>query len=204
MCIEKERNTLQLKKKAYGISMRAIADHEKKVVEKKRKWSELLTPVTVSTSGFMLDLASGIFQGVDSDERVGDQISLKNLVMRSEMIYQDPTNIIRVIIFKWFEDNVPIASSILEQTSTLNNRPLAPTVWTKRSQFRVLYDNTFGLSQDGQPVIVEKIFLKNLGKLHFDLSSSSYTKGGIYMYIVSDSQVSGPTFHLGWSLSYTD
>lgn len=199
---KKKRYTAS-EKKAYGIAMKAIRDNEKQEVELKRIYDELTTPPSITTSGLVTNLCQPA-QGDGNGERVGDKISMKKLLIRLSLVHQDPTNIIRVMVVKWFEVGSPTVTSILQATSLNQNQPYAPINWNNRHQFRILYDNTFASSTYTNALLVEKIYLKNLGQQQFQLGSTVPEQGSIYLIAVSDSPVSGPTLNLVWSISYTD
>lgn len=199
---KKKRYTAS-EKKAYGIAMKAIRDNEKQEVELKRIYDELTLPPAITTSGLITNLCQPP-QGDGNGERVGDKISMKKLLMRLSLIHQDSTNVVRVMVVKWFEVGSPGVTSILQATSLNQNQPYAPINWNNRHQFRVLYDNLFATSTNTNAVLVEKIYLKNLGPQQFQLGSTIPEQGSLYLLVVSDSPSSGPTMYLSWSISYTD
>lgn len=190
-------------KKQYGIAMKAIADHERVEVEKKRIFSEVTTPYTLTTAGQVTNLCP-LAQGSSNGTRVGDQVMMKSLVLRMSIVHQDSTNVVRVMIVKWNEVGTPSLSNILEAPALGQNYPYAPVNWNNRHQYRIMYDNLFATSTNTNAVLVEKIFIKSLGKQQFQIGSTVPEQGSVYWIAVSDSPASGPTVSLMWSVSFTD
>lgn len=190
-------------KKAYGIAMKAIAANERREVETKRLFGEATTPYTVTTGGQITNLCP-LAQGVGNGQRVGDLVSMKNLLIRFSLVHQDSTNVVRVMVVKWNEVGSPALGTILEAPALGQNYPYAPVNWNNRKQFRILYDNLFATSTNTNAVLVEKVYLKRLGNQQFQVGSTIPEQGSLYILAVSDSPASGPTMSLMWSISYTD
>ncbi len=199
----KKKKYTASEKKAYGIAMKAIRDNEKVEVEMKRLYGEITTPVAISTAGLITNLCS-VAQGAGNSQRVGDKISMKKAVLRLALVHQDSTNVVRLMVVKWFEVGTPSLANILEAPAAGYNYPYAPINWNNRHQFRVMYDNMVASSTNTNAVLVEKIFLKNLGPQQFQVGSTIPEQGSLYFVVVSDSVASGPTLNLMWTVSYTD
>lgn len=158
--------------------------------------------------------------GTGASGRIGDRIKVSSIELMYECIGYDTTNKIRVIIFKWTNDNAvyaPNVTSILSNTYTSTvDAPLAPYNWDnmKAGDFQVCYDKIHALSWNdnaaipGSQTIVQKVKLvgKRLHNKHMNLNTGAVTGEGMYYILaISDSAIAGhPKFSFISRLIYTD
>jgi len=149
--------------------------------------------------------------GTGDNERIGDTITVKSLYINYSFIADDTTNLVRLIVFQWFQDssnNPPVAASILEASASIHVQ--APYSMNNSQNYRILYDRTHTLSTDGSSrVVLAKKYITKIPcrKIVFTNSSgnsANIKKGQIYVLEVSDSSVSGPDLSCVVKLNYTD
>lgn len=192
-------------KRMYKIAKKAIESNEKKVVELKNYDVEQAYTVTgIPSTGQVDALTSGIAQGDTAITREGDQITLKSIFLRFEIIHGDSTNIFRIILFRWMEATVPSISSVLESNVTAGY-PLSPLLRNANHRIQVLYDNLFAQSTNTNANIVEKVYVnKNLGNCEWQ-QTGSVESGQVYLLMVSDSGgAPNPTIKYYSRVTYTD
>lgn len=159
-------------------------------------------------------------QGTGTSGRVGDRIQVKRIDFAYQVIGYDTTNQVRVIIFKWQNDNAnyaPIVASILDGNYTgTADVPLAPYNWdnVKAKDFAVCYDRVHSLSFNNttsapgsQSITVRgRLFGKKLHNKYMSLNNGAVTGDGIYYcLVISDSAIAGhPKFNMISRMQYTD
>lgn len=190
-------------KRQYGIAMKAIADKDRKEVERKQFRTELDNQAIPDT-GFISQL-SAPSQGANFSQRIGDDISMKGITIRFQLTHGDSINMVRVMVLKWFDAGSPLINSLLAPALSGFAAPLRPILWENRRKFRVLYDNLYAISTNTNSNIVEKIYLKNLGNAQFTPGGTANERGSIYILFLSDSSaVVHPDVDMITSLTYTD
>lgn len=158
--------------------------------------------------------------GVYLGQRVGDQITVKSILFNYSVIGYDYTNMFRVLIIKWKNDDasaVPTVSSILNSGSLgADQAPLAGYNWDnwKAGDFRVCYDRLHALSQGngvtspGSTVhtVRKKLYGKKLHNGVVTLNTGAVTgEGCYYMVFITDSGVAGhPKVNYTCRTVYTD
>lgn len=160
---------------------------------------------TASTSGSFHSL-SDLTVGTDDGQRLKHQISLKSLHLNVCAYPADATNILRFIVFQYFDDSFPTTANILQSTSSTNSW-LSPYNFDNAKAFRILYDSSKMLNGVAKPGIVFNKYVK-LTKARKNVEYSGTTSNGlnkVYLLVVSDSTaVSHPTFKGIATLTYTD
>lgn len=204
----KKRKYSQMEMKQYQIAQRAIADANRKSEEKKRHVAEFSLR-DIDNAGQIQQLTT-INQGDGYNERVGDQLTVNNVLIRYKIQLNRFGNTdhssIRIIVFKWLAEDAPVYSDILTSAGFASTGALQPIVHTNRMHFRILYDNLICLSPSSETMAVEKVYLKNCGQVHYYAASSSNKKGNIYLLAVSDDNTlaNEPTMSATWSVSFHD
>lgn len=160
-------------------------------------------PTSVSTVGDIRALSNSIGSGTGPSTRAGDEITLQSLSLRMA-VYQPtsgavPTQdqgMVRIILFRYMLDAVPILADIL-QTSN----PLSPLNRDRSKFIQVIMDKTIGYQTiaDGEhdrPVFIKKYF--NLkGKAVWKTGLTTVDKGHLYILAVSD-EVGSPFPQWEW------
>jgi len=160
-------------------------------------------------------------QGDTIQSRTGDKITVTAIDLRYECIGYDTSNKMRVIVFKWMEDNASIApnvSAILSSTYTGTvDAPLAPYNYNNQKQrdFMICYDKTHALSWNsgaaapGNSNVVRHVRIVGK-KLHskaieFNAGAVQTGEGIYYILAISDSGVAGhPKFAFLSRTIFTD
>lgn len=173
----------------------------------------------VTYSGYLAEFTapSG---GATANTRVGDKITVKRIEFQYEVIGYDGTDVMRVIIFKWNNDDgsyAPTVTGILDSGVVGGtNAPIAPYTWDnfKAKDFEILYDQVHSLSwgapaTSGTEVQTHrvKLFGRGLGSsADIQLNAGATTGKGKYgVLVISDSAVAGhPKFAWHARLVFTD
>lgn len=118
-------------------------------------------------------------------------------------------NVVRVLVFQWFDASVPTISGILQAYSPPLNT-LSPPLVTNKNQMRVLYDKAFYMSPTASDAtttptglggVTGKFYIpgNRLKKLKFNSGSNAVQDGGIYVAYLSDDatvpQPQGAAYH---------
>lgn len=207
----KRRTTFQDRKIA-KIASQVYEQKEAAEVELKLHDQEFQS--TVGISG-VTHLLSGIAVGTGYNERVGAQVLGKSLLFRYQLTAADVSNIMRVIIFRWFDDTSPTPGMVLEvgpSSATIN--PLSPILYDNRDKIQILHDNLHSLNisavyyNAGATVYprpqVDKMYIKRNMKIRWQ-TDDTVDEGHIYALFVSDSTLVGhPAYHFYSRLRYTD
>lgn len=138
--------------------------------------------------------------------RVGDRIEVTKIELNYSCVGYDTTNLFRVIVFKWNNDDsvyAPSVQSILLLADLVQDTaPLARYNWDnmKAGDFNICYDAVHSLSWNnaaaspGSNVIAKRIVLvgKKLHKKRLTLNNGAITGDGRYgIILVTDSGVAG-------------
>lgn len=138
---------------------------------------------------------SVVAQGLDDDDRIGNTIFCKNIMIRGILHNDHGTPVdalVRLIVFRWKNprSDVPATSSGVLESLAINSM----RDWKERDQFVVMYDNTFSLDTTQHTKVPFKIRLKINKKIMFNASTKSATAAETNgIYISSFSDVTGTT-----------
>lgn len=167
-------------------------------------------PATVPAAGVFHKL-SNIAQGVTDSQRIGDAICINKLHLKYTVWAGDATNLIRVIVFQWKDNDstAPTLPDILTQAGgTPGYEYYGSYVHDNLgNKFNVLYDKLIGMNlASGAPKSVNK----NMNMKYFKKEIEFVAGGGngfnhIYMLAISDSAASThPSLQFSSYLTYTD
>lgn len=166
--------------------------------------------IGVSNVATITSLAE-IAVGDTDNDRIANDVTLKGLKANLTLLASDATQILRLLIFKWKENdnfNAPTVAQLIEPGPTG-----APDVWslhTTHSKKSVvwLYDELFVFSAGGSASnIIQKRQLSIPIKGTMEFYNQVNTRGTdkIYFLVISDSSaVTHPTMFASWELAYTD
>lgn len=171
---------------------------------------------TVGTTPLIYQM-DAISQGDTETQRTGIQITPKNLkfylrLSGENTITSGDANVIRVIVFRWFDNTFPVATDILYNNAagifSGYNYIDIPTVWNTKPRFQVLKDTTLTLDEDSHDHIFYEFnhkFKKN-AKIHYSGSAfNAIENKNLFYLIVSDSGVVPHPLFSGFSrLTYLD
>lgn len=170
--------------------------------------------LNASAVGVVSTIQGGLstpIQGVADGQRVGDKLKAKLFNFRFNLIFGDPTQVVRVILFRWYEDNTvaPTAAQILQNplgfpvTTGINHDTI------KKGQLHVMFDKTYSMSGTGSSASIFrsiKIYGRKLGKKGIEFNNGAITGvNHIYALFQSDS-TAAPNPVINWysRLEYTD
>lgn len=144
-----------------------------------------------------------IAQGDGDGQRIGDKIMLKKLHMRWNINMDDGenSNVIRLMVFRWNENTIPLASDILTSTSTvrsfLNVQESAHfhMIWDKI----ITLDKFNKLSQSGS-------FNKTLNTeaVYDGAASSDHSDGQIFIGYMAEYVTIAPVLNYSSRIRYID
>lgn len=166
---------------------------------------------SVQTTPSIISILNGNVQGLgDLNVRTGDEITLSKINMNFSCLLGDSTNLVRVILISWDDNNAvaPVATDIFDDTTSATTMLFGPLNEDnlKGKRFRVLYDKRFALYSSSN--YFYKSFTKVFSKGHsvvFSGASSSVGRHMPYCILISDSSaIAHPDFNAYHVSHYTD
>jgi hypothetical protein len=194
------------------------------------KYNPLGIPSTNVPSTGLVQLFSGIAQGVSKIQRIGDRIALKRLAMRCKVVCStggifasaDSYNVVRIILIRWLADDAvetPVLSKVLALPTGTTDYTIAPYNNDAGEKFIVIDDfvtvvfNTPTYTGTGVNVeagyghvrLFQREYMK-FGEPHIEYTANATTGvGNLYMLAVSDSTVSpSPQLLYNLDVEYED
>lgn len=188
------------------------------------------TDINVTTAGSVIDL-SAIPQGFNKNQRVGDKVELKKLLLRwkadinaggSGYFISDPWVNVRCIVFRWNEDSTVSTPSRADILNVIGNDvTLNLPNFDGKAKYHVLLDKQITLyaspAWDGTSVksvdgvystkfATAALWGSRLGRKGINyLANTTDGKYKLYALLVSDSTyVPHPGVEFQWQLTYTD
>lgn len=150
---------------------------------------------------------SGVPQGQNDSQRIGDKLSLRNLQYRLEMACGDAYNRIRITILRWNRDDntdVVTAGRVYQNLGLSLHSPFNFDS-LRKGDFTILYDKVHNL------VLNQDTTIKNLVKTIKVKSGINFNAGGttgeghLYTLLTSDSgAVTHPSINEYSRITYTD
>lgn len=143
----------------------------------------------VSTSGVVFDLLSNLSPGVGGkDAFIGQKINPVGLNLNWSVILGDNTNLMRLILFQWFDASTPVPSGVLQGNclSTVN--------LVNRENIKVLRDELVSMAlmaTGGYNQACGKFYVKSKKMIpaQYNVDLSKFQKGGLYLLVISDSVI---------------
>lgn len=188
--------------------VRSIARQE--VMKEEKKTEELKyfitanASISISAVGQIFGLTNTIAQGTSETQRIGTQITLRNVLTRFDVTHDDSTNVFRIILFRWMEEGTPAVADILQDTTIV---PWLSSLSAKFAKsIQVIYDKSYSMSTNTDANIVGKIFKKLRGNAIWEPTAIGVgrQKGQLYLLAISDSAVGGLTFKHHTKVRYVD
>jgi len=170
-----------------------------------KKWALNAINTGVDNTGSITGLTTSITQGLsDTNNRVGDQITLDRMRLSYAIANGDTTNICRVVIFKWMPQSTPVLANILTGASGSTVIIAAHNTDT-HEMYQILYDKTHFLSANSNALDgCGACEIKLPGQVQFSGGSTTGT-GHIYCLLLSDSGgVPNPPFLVEATVYYYD
>lgn len=198
----RQRTTRQDKKIA-KIASDVFEAKQKSETELKYIDIDGLTSTAIPNTGIIHHL-SPCTEGTGYDERIGLKIKGKNLLLRFQLIHSDSTQMVRVMVIRWFCSTTPVVSDVVFTPSASTPWPLNPLNIDNSKEIQVLYDNLFALSTNTNANIVDKVFIGRPMHISFE-TDDTRDNGHLYLIAVSDSTaVSHPSITYWSRLRFTD
>lgn len=162
-----------------------------------------------STTPYLLKL-SEVTQGITDVSRIGDRLHIKSLQFNYTITTPNAANVVRVIIFQWFNTTntaYPAASDVLLDTATYPW--LSPYAHDRRLEFRILYDKTHILESANQNIVRQKVFIKKIPNKHrvmqfIGATSTAYVNGLFALLISDQAAATFPTLNYSGKFNFTD
>lgn len=190
----------------------SIANKALKLAKQNRKAIEIkevttTSSATISSTGTVSALTQ-IAEGDDESQRSGRQIMLKSVQIRGFVSNADTTqgnaSLVRIMILRdnSFGSTAPLVADVLQSSSTIGLR--AQEV-EKRAAVTVLYDKLSHVDVNSRNQFTFEKFKKLNSKCIFDgTASTTSNKGGLYLLLLSNRAVSGPTVATQVRVRYAD
>lgn len=176
------------------------------------------SPATVS--GLLLSL-SGLAQGDDVDQRIGEEVTAKYLNMRLRFTKTASPNssMYRVIVF-WDKQTNGIGpyqltsiSSVdgLLDNSVVTNGIMAPHNYRTKNRYKILMDKTYTLNAQSSSMVpylnIKRNFKLGGAKIKYSSSGGTYTSipsRSLWYIILSDAQGLADAYQHTFQVWYTD
>jgi len=163
------------------------------------------TAIPVYNLGAQLyTLYSNCARGTEGrDDFVGNYTDPQAVLMKYWAETAQTYNVLRVMVFQWFDAVTPALSGILQNTTT-GIACTSPTLVTNKEYIKVLYDKTHMLAApySGGNGIIDPVTVyipgKKLKRTRWNSSSNTVQDGNIYVLFISDDTALGTvnvTFH---------
>lgn len=119
----------------------------------------------------------------------------------------DGTNVVRVIIFQWYDSSTPAVTGVLQTVS-----PYSPLRWENKPLINVLSDKLYGVKQQGETsltydLVTDVVYIKSkkIKPVRFHQTNTTAQDGGLYALFLSDSSIApNPYVSANLSVTYTD
>lgn len=155
------------------------------------------------TNVLQFDNLHAIAQGAANNQRIGDKIDIKKLHLRwqVEMSQSEVYTTVRIMVFRWSENSIPVPADILSSTSTVRSY-----LNTQESHhFKMYYDRIFTLNIQGNSTMsgqVNKI-INDLAVYDGPLATDR-SDGAIYIGYIAEYVAVNPTLDYSSRLRFVD
>ena len=196
----KSKLSLSMQKEVKKLAANVIDSRDR--AERELKCFEVITfNQAISTAPAIIQLTSGMVTGTLQNQRIGNEVSLHNHLIRYSVSSADSTNVVRVIIFRWFGIGVPAGNQIL--SDAVLAPWLSPLDCADDVDIQVIHDNLMCFDTD-DTIFVDKQFRDLSGKAVWN-DQGGTVKGQLFMLLVSDSDVSShPSMTFNSRVKYFD
>jgi len=167
-------------------------------------------PAIITSAGLLTQLST-ITTGTASNQRISDEVeaqaTLLNLVIVPSTVAAAATTAIRVVLFIWNQDTAaaaPAMSDVILNTGNAANNPIS--VYNldrvRKDIFSIVFDKLFTASAGNS---TDALQVKRAVKWRLRFASAATSGAGhLYLLLVSDQAVNGPTVQFVSRLLYTD
>lgn len=167
----------------------------------------------IAASGEVFSFFNNLSRGDNAvDNFQGRQLDPHGVSLRYQIgaASGDSDNVMRVIIFQYYDSTVPVPAALLANIGT-SAAPYFQWTHTNRPIRKILSDRTYQLaaiSNPGMPyLIVDNVYItgKRLVPVAFNATTTAIQTGGIYCLAISDSvAINHPSFTMSGEVMYLD
>jgi hypothetical protein len=172
---------------------------------KQLKWFDVYSGVTgITNVPTFIDVTS-IAAGTNISQRVGAEILMRSLRISGSWVVGDPTQLARLVVFKWIPSNSSDVPSLSElTTATGNDVVIGGLLQYKPSRFQILHDQLWKLDTLAHPIKDFTFTVRINSKLDYDTGSTT-GRNHIYMMYVTDSGVvPTPSIRYSYQVIFND
>jgi len=180
-----------------------VAAAVRKELRKKTDWKytdTALVATNVLTTGGIASLLTNLARGdAGLDDFEGNVINPQAITFKYYMHTSQVRNVVRVMIFQWFDSVTPVPSGVLQSVVT-GLGPISPTLITNKNYIKVLYDHThqFAPTAGGDTTVTGEgvtdpvtVYIpgKRLKQVRYQSGNNIVQDGNIYLLMISDDLV---------------
>lgn len=153
----------------------------------------------------------GLAQGAGNLARLGNEITIRSISYKAELIVGDATNKIRCILFQWLAESasLTVLNNVIFNNSIAGFTTLSSYAKEYSGKFKILDDRLISLNTVNRPnitfeVMVNKGFMPSI-RYNSQVAGNLVVKGAIYLLVLSDSNLApNPTIGFESRITFTD
>lgn len=194
--------TIQPMKKA----RRNSAPRPKRFTDELKYTVYVSAPTGVSWSGSTDSLFGNMTRGDSGKNNYdGDSWSPKSVTLRMQMVPQNSTDMLRVIVLQVLKGTAPTAAQLLDTTGSIS-APLSSFNRPYKRLVKILADRLYRLSNTEFGNYTDEIYIKSkrLKPVEVLTSAQTVVTGDIRVYYYSQISAAGPTLSYVGEVTYTD
>jgi hypothetical protein len=193
---------------AYSLAQRAYkgVNHILKLINIETKFFDLNATVNLDSTGANI-LVSGIAQGLDVSNRVGDSIRLQGISLNYSVAIATTTLVCsgRFVLIRDLENPgaTPAWTDVFETT----NPPITPYKYLNRKRFAILHDEAFVVQPLSFGGIIKHVDIPAAGHIKYRGTTSgaaSQAEGAIFLLYLGSAATNAPLLNFNVRLLYTD
>jgi hypothetical protein len=172
---------------------------------KQLKWFDVYSGSTTSTNvPTFVDITS-IAIGVNVSQRVGAEILMRSVRFSGSWVVGDPTQLARLVVFKWYPSNSSDVPSLSElTTATGSDAVIGGWLQYKPSRFQILHDRLFYLDTLAHPIKDFNFTVRINSKLDYDTGSTTGRNHIYFMYVTDSAVIPNPTIRYTYQVVFND
>lgn len=197
-------------KKASTKLVKTIKRVAKQTMQKATEWK-----FTYGTGNYNTSTTLSIYQlnslitvgTADFNNRIGDKYHIKAGQIGFNVSNADPTNILRMVVFQWNDIDVPVPSSLFEDSSTIGMLLGSFNGDSLRSKgLHIILDKHLALNTYNPNYTVRvKLNMKGCKPCCMNGGSATVGNGNIYIAFLSDSSLTAhPIIQYAFKFNYID
>lgn len=176
-----------------------------------KKYNDFILAATgIPGSGLVIEWAT-VAMGTSDNQRIGDQIRMRQLLLRTLLTFGDTYNTVRLVVLAWkFPSSVSVPNTTLILEDAVSNPLISPLnrETMQKGWMKPMYDKAFSMTEGNRPQVYRtlKFFGKRLPwkRVEF-VDATTFAAPTYYMFLVSDSiAVPHPTVAVHFRSVFTD